>query len=142
MQRPALPHAPEELVAGSSAAAKARRLLCEILPESARSEFLTTGSFRHRGNGVTYRISESSQTEIYTHGRLSATACLQLSIPAPGCDRMIAEYLLLKNDEASYWKVANVFPIQSTLDLRVILFVILDVALFVDLAWIVYKMFP
>jgi hypothetical protein len=139
MQETALPHALEEPTRGSSAAAKARRLLCEILPERPRKEFIETGAFHHEGNGVTYRISESGQTEIYANSRLSATACLQLSIPAPGCDRMLAEYLILKNDEAFYWKVANVFPTQTKFDFRVVTFLVLDVLLLVDLIWIVYR---
>ena len=73
-----------------------------------------TGSFVHEGDGVTYRISERSQTQIYVNGHHSAIACLQLSIPAPGCDRMIAEYLILKNDERLYWNLANVLPLETT----------------------------
>ena len=135
------PPLPEELLEGDSASAKARRLLCEILPEKARSEFLTTGSFEYEGNGVVYRISERSQTEIYTNGRPSATACLQLSVPAPGCDRMIAEYLILKNDERFYWSVANVLPLhRKRIDFRLLLMMMLDLALLGILAWNVYKL--
>jgi len=115
-------------------------LLCEILPEKARTEFLATGSFHYEGNGVTYCISERSQTEIYTEGRASATACLQLSVPAPGCDRVIAEYLILKNDEPLYWKVANVLPLHyKRLDSRLLLILMLDLALLGLLVWQVYK---
>ena len=130
----------DELLDGNSASARARRLLCEILPEKARREFLTTGSFHHEGNGVIYRITERSQTEIYTNGRHSATACLQLSIPAPGCDRMIAEYLILKNDEQLYWRVANVLPLEhKRLDSRLFLMMMLDLTLLLNLLWIVYR---
>ena len=135
MPEPRAPDAPpEEITDGNSARAKARQLLCEILPENALREFLTNGFFHHEGNGVTYRICEQSQTEIYGNGRLSATACLQLSIPAPGCDRMIAEYLILKNDEAFYWNTANVFPAKTTiLDSRLFLIATLDFALILKL---------
>ena len=130
----------EELLGGNSASARARRLLCEILPEKERQDFLTTGSFQHEGNGVTYRISERTQTQIYTNGRHSATACLQLAIPAPGCDRMIAEYLILKNDERLYWKVANVLPLEYTrFDSRLCLMMMLDFGLFLNLLWTVYR---
>jgi hypothetical protein len=126
----------EERLEGDSASAKARRLLCEILPEKARTEFLATGSFHFEGNGVTYRISERSQTEICTDGRPSATACLQLSVPAPGCDRVIAEYLILKNDERLYWRVANVLPLHyKRVDPRLLLILMLDLALFGILVW-------
>ena len=141
MGQTALPDAPREsLIQGNSASAKARRLLCEILPEKARREFLTTGSFHHEGSGVTYRISEQSQTEISANGRPSATACLQLSVPAPGYDRMIAEYLILKNDEALYWKIANVFPLEcNTFDSRLFLIVMLDLGMLLNLLRIVYQ---
>jgi hypothetical protein len=130
---------PEELMQGDSASAKARRLLCEILPEEARRQFLTTGFFHYEGNGLTYRISERASTEIYSNGRPSASACLQLSIPAPGCDRMIAEYLILKNDEALYWKVANVFPLEGEpVDSRLFLIAMFDLALLLNLLRIVY----
>ena len=130
----------EERLEGDSAGAKARRLLCEILPEKARTEFLTTGSFHYEGNGVLYRISERSQTEIFTNGRPSATACLQLSVPAPGCDRVIAEYLILKNDERLYWSVANVLPLHyKRIDSRLLLILMVDLALLGILLWNVYK---
>ncbi len=130
----------EELLKGNSASAKARRLLCEILPDNARQDFLITGSFVHEGDGVSYRISERSQTQIYVNGRHSAVACLQLSIPAPGCDRMIAEYLILKNDERLYWNLANVLPLETTrFDYRVLLALAFDVTLLVNLLWTVYE---
>jgi hypothetical protein len=125
---------------GNSATAKARRLLCEILPDNARQDFLMTGSFVHEGDGVTYRISERSQTQIYVNGHHSAIACLQLSIPAPGCDRMIAEYLILKNDERLYWNLANVLPLETTrFDYRLLLALAFDVTLLVNLLWTVYR---
>jgi hypothetical protein len=131
----------EELLKGNSASAKARRLLCEILPERARRDFLMTGSFVHEGNGVTYRICERSQTQIYVNGRHSAIACLQLSVPAPGCDRMIAEYLILRNDERLYWNLANVLPLETRrLDYRLVLAAAFDLTLLVNLAWTVYRM--
>jgi hypothetical protein len=131
----------EELLKGNSASAKARRLLCEILPDNARQDFLMTGSFVHEGDGVTYRISERSQTQIYVNGHHSAIACLQLSIPAPGCDRMIAEYLILKNDERLYWNLANVLPLETTrFDYRLLLALAFDVTLLVNLLWTVYRM--
>ena len=119
---------------GNSASAKARKLLCEILPKTALREFLTKGFFHYEGKGVIYRICEQSQTEMYRNGRLFATACLRLSIPAPGCDRMIAEFLILKNDEAFYWNTANVFPVKlKSFDFRLFLVATLNLALFLKL---------
>ena len=61
---------------------------------------------------MTYRICRSSQTEIYWNGHLSANACLQLTVPTPGYDRMIAEYLILNTDETLYWSKANILPLK------------------------------
>jgi hypothetical protein len=96
------------------ATVKARELLCEILPADALEEYLTHGYFHHNGKVGVYRISEGSQTEISCKSGLHATACLQLTVPAPTCDRMIAEYLILKNDEALYWNKANIFPAKGS----------------------------
>lgn len=94
-----------------SAKDRASELLRHILPLEALHEYLETGVVRVRGrSGMTYEISPYSQTEIHDSRRKpKAYACLQLSIPAPTYDRMIAEYLLLRNDEPRYWKTANVF---------------------------------
>jgi hypothetical protein len=106
---------PEDIADSRSPDLRAWHLLCEILPQDALEEFLTKGFFHHRGKVGVYRISHANRTEIYRNGRLSACACLQLSIPAPGYDRMIAEYLILNSDENLYWTKANVFPVESRL---------------------------
>ncbi len=123
-----------EIADGDSARAKARQLLCEVLPEDALHEFLAEGFFHHKGKAGVYRIGEGAQTEIYRNGRLCAAACLQLTIPAPGCDRMLAEYLILKNDEALYWSKANIFPAKHRLfEPLAVLMAILDLALLLKL---------
>src|SRR5262245_60833244 len=96
--------------------AKARRLLCEILPARALKEFLEKDYFHYYGTLGVYRISRDSQTEIYRKGRLAASGCLQLTIFAPSYDRMVAEYLLLSNDEQLYWTKDNIFPARPTVD--------------------------
>src|SRR5437667_10454736 len=93
----------EEIPDADSARRKARQLLCEILPAAEREQFLATDSFCQKGKHATYRICRGSQTELYRNGRLVALACLQFTIPTPSYDRMIAEYLILKSDEALYW---------------------------------------
>jgi hypothetical protein len=98
----------EEIADRHSASYKARELLCEILPAAAREELLAHDAFYYQGKRAIYRICRSSQTEIYWNGRLSAHACLQLTIPAPSYDRMIAEYLILNSDEKLYWTKANI----------------------------------
>jgi hypothetical protein len=117
-----------------SAVVKARQLLCEILPSQAREEFLSRGFFHHEGRIGLYRISRSSQTEIYRNGRLTACSCLQLTIPSPSYDRMIAEYLILKCDERLYWNTANVFPVRSEVfDPATLTVLVLDLALLLNL---------
>jgi hypothetical protein len=112
---------------------KARRLLCEILPERALKEFLEKDYFHHYGKLGVYRISRDSQTEIYRKGRLAASGCLQLTIFAPSYDRMIAEYLILANDEQLYWTKANIFPARPIIDFRVLAVAALDVTLVLKL---------
>ena len=91
---------------------RARQLLQYILPEYAWLELEATGILSIRGVRASYDISLDSQTEIRDpeSGRRTAYACLQLSIRAPTYDRMVAEYLLIKNAEDVYWKTANFFP--------------------------------
>ena len=113
--------------------AKARRLLCEILPARALKEFLEKDYFHYYGKLGIYRISRDTQTEIYRKGRLAASGCLQLTIFAPSYDRMVAEYLLLSNDEQLYWTKANIFPARPTINFRVLAVAALDITLLLKL---------
>ncbi len=90
---------------------RARQLLQYVLPKNSWLELETTGILSIRGIRASYVISPDSQTEIRDpeSGRRTAYACLQLSIPAPTYDRLVAEYLLIKNAEDEYWKTANIF---------------------------------
>src|SRR5438093_9581227 len=90
---------------------KARQLLRSVLPEAEWLDLEETGVIQLSGKRGKYVISAYSQTEIRdaSSGRCVAYACLQLSIPAPTYDRMVAEYLLIKNAEDVYWKTANIF---------------------------------
>ena len=115
---------------------KARQLLRSILPESSWSELEDKGVIQIAGKRGNYVISPYSQTEIRdaTSGRCTAYACLQLSIPAPTYDRMVAEYLLIKNSEDTYWKTANIFSRNgSEFGIATLFLVAFDVALFVNL---------
>jgi hypothetical protein len=112
---------------------KARQLLCDLLPRKALQEFLEKDSFHYEGSVGVYRISRDAQTEIYRHGRLAASGCLQLTVFAPTYDRMLAEYLILKNDERLYWTKANIFPVRRLFDWRVLAVGLLNVALIAKL---------
>jgi hypothetical protein len=118
----------------SSAPLKAQQLLCEILPDAMREQFLANGFFDCVGQLGVYRISKESQTEIYVSGRLRARACLRLTIPAPSCDRMIAEYLIINNDETLYWSKANIEPVtRASVGFSVLAMFALDLALLLKL---------
>src|SRR3989344_9346168 len=89
---------------------KARRRLRTGLPHAKWAEFEEKGVIRLTGKRGSYVISPYSQTEIRDAktGRCIAYACLQLSIPAPTYDRIVAEYFLIKDAEDIYWKTANI----------------------------------
>ena len=115
---------------------KARQLLRQILPEGSWSELEEKGIIQYAGKRCTYVISPYSQTEIRDNasGRCLAYACLQLSIPAPTYDRMVAEYLLIKNAEDVYWKTANVFSRSGNeFGIAALFLIAFNIALFVNL---------
>jgi hypothetical protein len=91
---------------------RAQQLLLSILPEDLGREFQASGTIMVASERNTYILSLTSQTEIRnrTTGKPFAHACLDLSVTAPACDRMVAEYLLITNDEELYWQAANIFP--------------------------------
>lgn len=130
---------PDVLSAGDSPSEKALELLRIALPPATWSAFIKTGVIEFTGRRGTYLISYNAQTKIYDirarHCR--AYACLQLSTSAPDYDRMLAEYLVLKNDEDRYWRTANIFGPAS--DVAVFFFTIVDLRLLVDLFHLFFK---
>jgi hypothetical protein len=115
---------------------KARQLLRSILPENTWTELEEKGFIQFVGKRGTYLIFSHTQTEIRdaASGRCIAYACLQLSIPAPTYDRMIAEYLLIRNAEDVYWKTANIFcPRGNECGIATLFFIVFDIALFVHI---------
>ena len=121
---------------------RARNLLLEILQPSERDRFCNTGVIHVTGSrsGDVYEISPGSQTAIHHQGQVVAHACLQLSMPFPTCDRMVAEYLLIKNDENLYLLKANVFANDRSLGIPALLLIVFDVALVVNLVLAVYRL--
>jgi hypothetical protein len=119
---------------------RARNLLLEILPPLERDRFCNNGVIHVTGSrtGDVYQISAGSQTAIHHQGRVIAYACLQLSIPFPAFDRMVAEYLLIKNDENLYLLKANVFANNRSLRIATLFLIVFDVALVVNLVLAVY----
>src|SRR5262245_12929305 len=115
---------------------KARLLLRSVVPESSWSDLEERGVIQYVGKRGTYLISPYSQTEIRdsSTGRCIAYACLQLSIPAPTYDRMVAEYLLIRNSEDTYWKTANIFSRSGNeFGIATLFLIAFDIALFVNL---------
>ena len=92
-----------------SADYRAEALLCRVLPEGQWAHFIDTGSLEISGSRGTYCISAFEHTTVVDSKtrRPIATACLQLSVPAPPHDRVIAEYMLIRNDEDLYWQTAQ-----------------------------------
>jgi hypothetical protein len=105
--------------------ARAKNLLHRILPEGQWEQFSETGTLEIPGSRGTYRISIRDLTRVLDAQtrRPRASTCLQLTIPAPVHDRIIAEYMLIQNDEDLYWRTANIFP--AGLDNRVLTEVLL-----------------
>ena len=105
---------------------KARQLLQRVLPDDAWSQFASNDAIEFTGKRGTYLILAHAQTKIYhpVTGSCLGYGCLQLSIPTPDGDRMLAEYLLLKNDEDRYWQTANIFGPASSI--AVFFFAFLD----------------
>src|SRR5215471_16637985 len=115
---------------------KARQLLRSVVSEEQWTELQDKGVFLISGKRGNYVISPYSQTEIRdaSTGRCVAYACLQLSIPAPTYDRMVAEYLLIKNAEDTYWKTANIFSRSGNeFGIATLFLIAFDIALFVNL---------
>lgn len=118
------------------AKAKARQLLKTVVTEKEWEELEEKNALTIVGKKGIYVILPYSITQIFDSNskRCTAYACLQLTIPAPTFDRMVAEYLLIKNDEEKYWKTANIFSRnRNEFEIATLFLIVFDVALFVNL---------
>lgn len=91
----------------------ARKLIQDVLQPAEYQQFCDKDYIEISGKAWLYRIRRGGQTQLraLTCGCLKATACLELSGIGhhyPVEDRMVAEYLLLKNDEQHYLHTANI----------------------------------
>jgi hypothetical protein len=119
-----------------NATERARNLLQEVISEKEWGEFEDRGTFKVMGKRGRYILSPYSRTGILDRetNRCIAYSCLQLTIPAPHYDRMVAEYLLIKNTEDTYWQTANIFSGDSNeFGIAVLCMIIFDATLFVTL---------
>lgn len=109
---------------------QAAELLRLVLPDKQWTEFQETDAVEVVGSRGIYRIRTHGTTAILNPNSRQqfATGCLQLSIAAPPADRVIAEFVLIRNAEALYWKTANIFsaPVHET---AVLLLTLLDTIL-------------
>ena len=114
-------------------AEKARQLLRKALPDDVWSRFVASDVLEFNGQRGTYLIIAHSLTKIYhpVSGRCTGYACLQLSSSAPDYDRMLVEYLLLKNSEDEYWNTANIFGPASDITILFLIFFDLWLAVYV-----------
>ena len=111
---------------------RAMELLRHVLPETQWAQFTETGILEVSGCRGIYRIYAVDLTHILDAQtrRPINSACLQLSVPAPVHDRIITEYVLIRNDEDRYWRMANIFPAGlDNLRFAVVLTALLDLML-------------
>jgi hypothetical protein len=113
--------------------ATAKSLLRRVLPETQWEQFNERETFEIAGSRGMYCISAHDLTRILDPQtrRTRARACLQLTVPGPVHDRIIAEYLVIRNDEDLYWRTANIFPADLDNGLFEFMVAVLDVLLFV-----------
>ena len=111
-------------------------LLCSLLPDEERASFRSKCFLDvSTASGRVYRIYPFQQTEIFKRDRLESYACLQLTVRAPVFDRMIAEYLILRNDEPFYRSNAHIYSarVDSKFATACLLLIALNVALVLNL---------
>lgn len=110
-----------------SAQEKAKALLRRVLPPAQWRAFASTGRVSVLGRSFRYDIDCVGRTALYDHwGVRRGVACLQLAAPAPAYDRVLAEYLILINDERFYLRTANV--VRDPLSFRELVLIAVVVA--------------
>jgi hypothetical protein len=107
---------------------KARQLLCDILPERARQQFLEKDFFEHQGKIGVYRFPGTRKPRSIKRPA-GGFRLLAVDNFCASYDRMAAEYLILRNDERLYWTKANIFPVRVRVGWRHVAIALFDVAL-------------
>jgi hypothetical protein len=90
----------------------ARELLQSIISEEQWNRFNQSGALELEGKGGIYRLSTNGPTKVLDSAtrRVVAATQLQTTGAAPARDRVITEYLLIRNDENLYWQTASIIP--------------------------------
>lgn len=94
----------------------AERLLMEVLPADCYIALAAHGSFTVDAKRNRYRLFKGRKTEL--EGLAMAgpkwSACIHPSdTECPDADRIVAEYLMIRNDEEQYLKIANLTEIGN-----------------------------
>ena len=93
----------------------ARELLRSILSDKEWNKFNQSGTLEIAAKGGIYRIRTNGATQVLDSEtqRPVTTTRWQLGTTGSARDRVIAEYLLIRNDENLYWQTANISPETS-----------------------------
>ena len=88
----------------------ARELLRSILSESEWNQSERTGTLEIAAKAGIYNIRPTGPTQVLDSEtrRIVTTTRWQLATPGSARDRVIAEYLLIRNDENQYWQTATI----------------------------------
>lgn len=115
-----LPRSPEQeavqrkaMAEAAEARVKALALLERVVQPAEFESFKTNKHIELTGKKYRYRIKQAGQTALYglKSGKVEFNACLQLTgATAPSEDRVVMEYLMIRNKENKYLKEANLFP--------------------------------
>jgi hypothetical protein len=101
----------------------ARELLQSIISEEQWNRFNQSGTLELEARGGIYRLSTNGPTKVLDSATRSVVAAtrLQPAGAASGRDRVIAEYLLIRNDENLYWQTATILPEEPPSHRRLLL---------------------
>lgn len=87
----------------------ARELLRSIISEKEWAQFKETGTLEISGKAGIYRVRMHGATQILdSQTRRLVTTTRWESKAHSSRDRVISEYLLIRNDENLYWQAANI----------------------------------
>lgn len=99
------------MAVGDNPKIAAERLLRSVLPEDLCVSLSAINECEVQGKKHRYKIFKGQKTHCF-QGDKTFSCCIQLSDPAaPDTDRIIAEFLLIKNNEEEYLKTANLTQI-------------------------------
>lgn len=90
------------------AATRAEELLLMALTEEQATQYLKEGYFETIVNDKTYRIKKHETVKLIENGKQKVGFCIHpVDYNIPAQDTMLAQFLMLKSNEAEFLKVAN-----------------------------------